>query len=398
MSQLGIPVISPACVDDTDSWMQQFMAGVAQDGYRVDAVAIHWYGGDDHSGFLGYVDYIHSLYNKPVWLTEFAPADWSGNHGISPQQVYSQVIPQLDQRSYVQRICLFPTVTTDPYIGMSALFNTDWSLTPVGQLYASYWSSGDIRYPGVPGSFSYNPANGVWTVSGGGSNIWNNYDQFQIAALPIPGDGGITGQVTSMQATDPWAKAGVMYRNSDDPSDLFADMMVTPGNGVTFQWRATYGAVPSSVNVTGLSAPVWVKLSCAGNTFSAFYSTEDVSLDPARHCRDGCHEFHRPSWPGRYRPQQRPAQHQHLPQCVGPSERLDGKRHRLSGPARLRGLQPGQRDLDHRRQRQRRLEYRRRVPFRLPEPRRRWQHHCPGYGGAEHRSLGQGGGDVPQQR
>jgi hypothetical protein len=68
-----------------------------------------------------------------------------------------------------------------------------------------------------------------------------------------------------------------MFRDSNDPSAVFADVMATPGNGVTFQWRDTYGVVPHFVNVTGLQAPVWVQLARAGNAFSAYYSTDGVT-------------------------------------------------------------------------------------------------------------------------
>jgi regulation of enolase protein 1 (concanavalin A-like superfamily) len=286
MSQLGIPVISPAAANDTDSWMQQFMAGAAQRGYRIDAVAIHWYGGGNPSGFIGYVDYVHNLYNKPVWITEFGLADWSGNGAYTPAQAYdfmSQVIPQLDARPYVQRYCWFPTTTTDKYVGMSALFNTDWSLTAVGQLYAGLdvarhgWTTTQVGTPGIPGSASFAPSSGAWTVSGSGVDIWNTSDQFTFVAESFAGDGSITADVTSLQNTDPWAKAGVMYRGSVLADDIFADVVATPGNGVAFQWRATAGAIPNTVNVTGLTTPIWTRLVRSGNNFSAYYSSDGTT-------------------------------------------------------------------------------------------------------------------------
>jgi hypothetical protein len=139
MTKLGLPLVSPAAVHADDQWMRDFMAGAAQRGYRVDYVAIHWYGGADPTGFLNYVSYIHKLYNKPVWISEFAPADWSGHHGVSAQQAYDfmrQVIPVLNQLSYVARYSWFSADTSDAALGQSALFNKDGSLTALGQLYA----------------------------------------------------------------------------------------------------------------------------------------------------------------------------------------------------------------------------------------------------------------------
>jgi hypothetical protein len=53
--------------------------------------------------------------------------------------------------------------------------------------------------------------NGNWTVSGGGSDIWNAADQFNLASTTFDGDGTITTNLASLQNTDPWAKAGVMF-------------------------------------------------------------------------------------------------------------------------------------------------------------------------------------------
>lgn len=135
----GVPLVSPAAVNDTDSWMQSFMSGAAAKGYRIDAVAIHWYGGNDPNGFINYVNTVHNMYNKPIWITEFCPADWSGNGGVSVANATSfmqQVIPQLNAMSFVQRYSWFSASTTDRNLGQGALFNSNGSLTPLGQLYS----------------------------------------------------------------------------------------------------------------------------------------------------------------------------------------------------------------------------------------------------------------------
>src|SRR5436190_15405294 len=39
-----------------------------------------------------------------------------------------------------------------------------------------------------------------------------------------------------------WAKAGVMLRQSSDPNSAFYYAMVTPGNGISVQYRPSAGA------------------------------------------------------------------------------------------------------------------------------------------------------------
>src|ERR1039457_562010 len=69
------------------------------------------------------------------------------------------------------------------------------------------WTSQDIGSPGVAGSTSV--SNGVWTVSGSGSDISGASDQFQYAYEPFAGDGSIVAYVASEGNTDPGAKSGV---------------------------------------------------------------------------------------------------------------------------------------------------------------------------------------------
>jgi hypothetical protein len=147
------------------------------------------------------------------------------------------------------------------------------SFTHVSVLPAG-WTAGDIGAPGLPGSSIFDPIASGWSVAGSGADIWGASDQFHLAGQSFTGDGSLTARVGSIQNTDPWAKAGVMIRDQNAANAPFADVVASPGNGVAFQWRSAPGTVPNNVNVTGLQAPVWVRLERAGNDFSAFYSAE----------------------------------------------------------------------------------------------------------------------------
>jgi hypothetical protein len=54
-------------------------------------------------------------------------------------------------------------------------------------------------------------------------------------------------------------------------------MVVTPGNGVAFQWRATAGGTCGNAQLTGVRAPVWVKLTRSGNSFAGYTSSDGVT-------------------------------------------------------------------------------------------------------------------------
>lgn len=136
-----------------------------------------------------------------------------------------------------------------------------------------FTDANDIGSPSPTGSSNYNPGSGLYTVSGGGSDIWNNSDQFQFISRNITGNGSIIARVTSVENTNAWAKAGIMFRDSFAAGAMFADVVVTPSSGVSFQWRNAANGNSNYVQITGQTAPKWVKLTRNGNSFTAYYAT-----------------------------------------------------------------------------------------------------------------------------
>lgn len=132
------------------------------------------------------------------------------------------------------------------------------------------WASQDIGGVGITG-LAYNTGNN-FVVSGSGSDIWGTSDQFRFVYRLMAGNGSITARVVSEQNTDPFAKIGVMIRNTLDPTDAFAFMDVTPANGTAFQFRATKGGQAVNSNVGNFVAPYWVRLVRNGNTFLGYRS------------------------------------------------------------------------------------------------------------------------------
>jgi len=125
---------------------------------------------------------------------------------------------------------------------------------------------------GVVGSASH--ANGTFTLRGSGADIWGAADAFHFAYQPLTGDGSIVARVASLTNTNSWAKAGVMIRESLDANARHALVAVTPGNGVAFQRRASTGGSSAHTAGARVAAPYWVKLTRAGNTFTAHQSVD----------------------------------------------------------------------------------------------------------------------------
>jgi hypothetical protein len=157
----------------------------------------------------------------------------------------------------------------------------DWTQEGVAEL--SLWFRG---YPASTGSFVEGPA-GTYTMTGSGADIWDlgtagdYHDEFHYAYKMLSGAGSITAKVVSVGDTDPWAKAGVMIRETLDAGSAHAFACVTPGYGVASQGRPSTGAASFNYDQTGVAAPYWVKLdrSISGN-FTVFHSADGMSFQP----------------------------------------------------------------------------------------------------------------------
>jgi len=115
----------------------------------------------------------------------------------------------------------------------------------------------------------------VYTVTGSGQDIGGAADEFQYMYQTLNGDGAICARVLSIANTHPWAKAGVMIRETLDPSSRNALMLVTPEMGTSFQLRASTGGSTSYTDLLdGVAAPYWVRLVRSGNTFSGYKSSD----------------------------------------------------------------------------------------------------------------------------
>ena len=136
----------------------------------------------------------------------------------------------------------------------------------------------DIGEPPKAGSSAF--ANGVYTVSGSGENIWDKSDQFHFNHGALTGDGTVTALVGSVGNTSRAAKCGVMLRADITPSAAFADVVVTPGSGVLFQSRTHAGRDCISASVPNLQAPLWVRLTRRGNSVAGSFSRNGLTWTP----------------------------------------------------------------------------------------------------------------------
>ena len=143
-------------------WFWKFMDQIDKDkNLNVDFITIHCYMDNASAkSFLELIDKTWEKWHKPIWITEFGVAKWSGNamwNKNTPNAQYTvyqfmkKVLPELDKRPYVERYAWFPFDPNDAWGGASGIFNYDTGeLNELGKLYAN---------SGMPQGYNYKKYN-----------------------------------------------------------------------------------------------------------------------------------------------------------------------------------------------------------------------------------------------
>ena len=152
------------------------------------------------------------------------------------------------------------TAAAATFSNVTVAFNPTWETADIGSTGGSFTSDGVIT-----------------SLTGKGADIWGTSDQFRFAHTGLWFiDGSLTGRVRSVQNVNAWTKAGVMFRESLDANSRYVFAMVTPGKGVTLQYRATTGGSAASVTATTGVAPAWVRITRAGDVYTGYWSKDGV--------------------------------------------------------------------------------------------------------------------------
>ena len=118
LTATGLRLGSPAPAThapDAGGWLDRFMAGAGARGYRVDFIALHWYGSDFSPRATDqlrvYLDATYQRYHKPIWLTEYALIRF-GSVTVYPSQAQQADFVRastamLERLPYVERYAWF---------------------------------------------------------------------------------------------------------------------------------------------------------------------------------------------------------------------------------------------------------------------------------------------------
>jgi hypothetical protein len=113
--RLGAPAVTTPQMLGPASWLGGFMAGVAARGYQVDFMTVHYYAATPDVGAFGnFLNQVQAAYRRPVWVTEWALADWNAPGRYSPAEqaaFLAAAAPMLAALPFVERhawFCAYP--------------------------------------------------------------------------------------------------------------------------------------------------------------------------------------------------------------------------------------------------------------------------------------------------
>lgn len=140
----GLRLGSPAPVHVEGDWFRKFMDQADLHDLRVDFITMHSYASPDYEAFLNDVQRVYDRYGKPIWITEFAVADWEASPKSPSRYSEKEILTFMSETAvglrampFVERFAWKTRAEGDPIMGASALFRKDGSLTPTGELYQS---------------------------------------------------------------------------------------------------------------------------------------------------------------------------------------------------------------------------------------------------------------------
>lgn len=141
-----------------------------------------------------------------------------------------------------------------------------------GDALPSGWSAKDIGWVWKKGSTSVE--DGKVKVKASGLDIWSVGDSFHYISRTLSGDGEIVARINKLEKSHKWAKAGVMIRETDWVGSKHAFLLMTPDQGVDFQYRSSTSWVTKSKGLKSYEMGSWLKLKRVGNLFTAYVSED----------------------------------------------------------------------------------------------------------------------------
>ncbi len=147
-----------------------------------------------------------------------------------------------------------------------SLYNSLFGATPSATPLLPPWLSADIGTVTGPGAAGLNGT--TFTIISGGSAIGGTSDNFRFTYQMLDGDGSITARVASLENTNSSARLGLMIRESAAANSRHVMVSARADNPLQLLYRTNAGGSTTTAADITDAAPVWLRLTRAGNLFN----------------------------------------------------------------------------------------------------------------------------------
>ncbi len=144
-------LVSPSCAHPQTAWMEKFVSAIERRHLQLDSLGYHTYPSDSVDAFATHLEAFHRKYDRPVWVTEFAVADWAARDGHTVNRYSVERVAEfmrgackfMDETPWIRGYAWFPrggrfaTKDMNGPLASSVLFKEDGTLNELGQLYNS---------------------------------------------------------------------------------------------------------------------------------------------------------------------------------------------------------------------------------------------------------------------
>lgn len=150
-----------------------------------------------------------------------------------------------------------------------------WGLTSDLGLFEGHGDIGEVQHTG---SVVFNPSDSSYAVSGSGTNMWFDTDEFHFVWKKMSGDISLAADIDWLSSNgNPHKKACLIIRQSLEPNSAYADAAVH-GDGLTsIQYRETQGAVTHEIR-SNSSMPKRIRIEKEGEYLSLSIASDNDTL------------------------------------------------------------------------------------------------------------------------
>lgn len=139
--------------------------------------------------------------------------------------------------------------------------------------------NGDIGKVGHAGSLQFDPVDSTYTLSGSGTNMWFQSDEFHFVWKKVSGDISLAANIDwEGEGVDPHRKACLLIRQNLDTASVYVDAAVH-GDGLTsIQYRGAPGDITREIQAN-ISSPARLRIEKTGDYISMSVAAEGQALE-----------------------------------------------------------------------------------------------------------------------